>query len=59
MAALNIIMLCAVPFFGGHYLVDLIAGAAAMLLSLAVVKTAPQMWARLRSRDPAVQQATV
>ena len=41
--ALNIVMLCAVPFFGGHYLVDMIAGAAAMLLSLAMLKTAPQM----------------
>jgi len=41
---LNIIMLCAVPFFGGHYLVDMIAGAATMLLSLAMVKTVPLMW---------------
>jgi len=39
--ALNIIMLCAVPFFGGHYLVDMVAGAAAMLLALALLKTAP------------------
>ena len=36
--ALNLVMLCAVPFFGGHYLVDMFAGAAAMLLSLALVK---------------------
>ncbi len=36
--ALNLVMLCAVPFFGGHYLVDMVAGAAAMLLSLALVK---------------------
>ncbi len=39
--ALNIIMLCAVPFFGGHYLVDMVAGAAAMLLALAILKAAP------------------
>ena len=37
---LNIIMLCAVPFFGGHYLVDMVAGAAAMLLALAILKRA-------------------
>jgi membrane-associated phospholipid phosphatase len=41
--ALNIVMLCAVPFFGGHYLVDMIAGAAAMLIALAVLKTAQQL----------------
>lgn len=57
MAALNIIMLCAVPFFGGHYLVDMIAGAATMLLSLAVVKTVPLMW--IRSREAVGQQATI
>jgi membrane-associated phospholipid phosphatase len=32
-----------VPFFGGHYLVDMIAGAAAMLIALAVLKTAQQL----------------
>jgi hypothetical protein len=56
MAALNIIMLCAVPFFGGHYLVDMIAGAATMLLSLAVVKTGPALWSRLRGGRVAVAQ---
>jgi hypothetical protein len=52
--ALNMIMLCAVPFFGGHYLVDMIAGAATMLLSLAVVKTAPSVWSKIRSSGVAV-----
>ena len=52
--ALNIIMLCAVPFFGGHYLVDMVAGAAAMLMALAIVKTAPVVWNRLRSGPHAV-----
>lgn len=59
MAALNIIMLCAVPFFGGHYLVDMIAGAAAMLLALALVKTAPLVWMKLRSREAVAQQAAI
>ncbi|HMH65460.1 MAG TPA: phosphatase PAP2 family protein [Rhizomicrobium sp.] len=46
---LNLVMLCAVPFFGGHYLVDMVAGAATMLVSLALVRTAPGFW-RLWSR---------
>ncbi len=49
--ALNIIMLCAVPFFGGHYLVDMVAGAAAMLICLATIKSAPMVWNRLRRGD--------
>lgn len=40
---LNIVMLCAIPWIGGHYLVDMIAGAAMMLASLAMVKA----WGRL------------
>jgi hypothetical protein len=34
-------MLAAIPYFGGHYLVDMIAGAAVMLVSLACVKVWP------------------
>ena len=45
MAGLNLVMLFAIPFFGGHYLMDTIAGAATMLLSLAMVKYAPVLWA--------------
>ena len=41
---LNLAMLCAVPYFGGHYLVDMIAGAAVMLLSLTVIRSAPAWW---------------
>jgi membrane-associated phospholipid phosphatase len=48
-AGLNLLMLCAIPWYGGHYLVDMIAGAATMLLSLALVKTAPLAWRKLRS----------
>lgn len=50
---LNIIMLCAVPFFGGHYLVDMVAGAAAMLLALAILKTVP-----LLTRKPIAASAS-
>lgn len=46
-AAANLIMLFAVPFVGGHYLIDMIAGAAVMLLSLVIVKTAPLLWRKL------------
>ena len=34
---LNILMLLSIPWFGGHYLVDMIAGACVMLLSLSIV----------------------
>jgi len=36
-AAMNILMLFTVPFIGGHYLIDMIAGAGVMLLALAIV----------------------
>lgn len=44
MTGLNLLMLCSVPAFGGHYLTDMIAGAAAMALSLAMVRGAPVLW---------------
>lgn len=44
---LNLVMLCAVPWFGGHYLIDMFAGAANMLLSLAAIKTAPLLWEKI------------
>lgn len=50
-AGLNLLMLCAIPWYGGHYLVDMIAGAATMLLSLALVKTAPLAWTRLTAAN--------
>jgi hypothetical protein len=46
-AALNLAMLFSVPYFGGHYLVDMFAGAGVMLVSLALVKAAPGLWKRL------------
>lgn len=35
---LNVLMLFTIPFFGGHYLVDMIAGAGVMLVSLALTR---------------------
>jgi hypothetical protein len=54
---LNLVMLCAVPFFGGHYLVDMIAGAAAMLLALALVKTAPILWKKFSAASASPESA--
>jgi hypothetical protein len=41
LAALNLVMLLAIPFFGGHYLVDMLAGGAVALASFAIVKAGP------------------
>lgn len=37
-AGLNTLMLFTIPFFGGHYLVDMLAGAGVMLVSLAAAR---------------------
>jgi membrane-associated phospholipid phosphatase len=37
-AGLNVLMLLTIPFFGGHYLVDMIAGVGVMLVSLALTR---------------------
>lgn len=37
-AGLNLLMLPAIPFFGGHYLVDMFAGAGVALASLVLVR---------------------
>jgi hypothetical protein len=47
MVVLNIGMLPSIPVFGGHYLVDAIAGAVTMLVSLAIVKIAPVLKNRI------------
>jgi len=36
---LNLTMLIAIPWYGGHYAVDMVAGAAVMLISLAIVRS--------------------
>ena len=43
MAALNVAMMPAIPFFGGHYLVDMLAGGAVALASLAIVRIWPTL----------------
>jgi hypothetical protein len=40
-AGLNVVMMAAIPFFGGHYLVDMFAGGAVALASVAIVKAWP------------------
>jgi hypothetical protein len=41
---LNLVMLLAIPFVGGHYLVDMIAGAGVALACIAAVTWAPRLW---------------
>ena len=43
MAILNVSMMPAIPFFGGHYLVDMLAGGAVAIASLAIVKAWPAL----------------
>jgi hypothetical protein len=47
MTVLNILMLASIPFMGGHYLVDVLAGTGVFALSLAAVKAI----GRLRPND--------
>ncbi len=42
-AILNAIMLVAIPFAGHHYLVDMIAGAAVVAVSIVIVQTAMRL----------------
>lgn len=51
MLGLNALMLSAIPWFGGHYLVDMLAGAAVMITSLAIIKLVPRLW-MLRPSPP-------
>ena len=50
---LNALMLVSVPWYGGHYLTDMIAGLFTLLLALALVRTAPALWSRLMTPLPA------
>jgi len=47
MVVLNLAMLPSIPVYGGHYLVDAIAGAAVMLVSLGIIKAIPMLARRL------------
>jgi hypothetical protein len=44
-ALVNLAMLPGIPFIGGHYLVDMIAGAVVVIVSLGMVKGVPKLWA--------------
>lgn len=52
MLVLNLLMLVAVPWFGGHYLCDMLGGSAVMLVSLAVVKFGPRLFQPTPSLSP-------
>ena len=52
-APLNFLMLFTIPFFGGHYLTDMIAGAAVFALALGIVKWIEKRSASARSVRPA------
>jgi membrane-associated phospholipid phosphatase len=41
---LNLAMLAAIPFVGGHYLADMIAGAGVALACIAAVTWTPRLW---------------
>ena len=41
---LNLAMLAAIPFVGGHYLADMVAGAAVALACIAAVTATPRLW---------------
>lgn len=58
-AVLNIGMMIAIPFFGGHYLTDMIAGAGVMLASLGIVKAYPTALRVLRKAQPSVEQEAI
>jgi membrane-associated phospholipid phosphatase len=56
--ALNLFMLFSVPYFGGHYLMDMIGGACDFALSLMLVRCFPA-WCRgavLATGAPALSQ---
>jgi hypothetical protein len=56
-AAINLLMLCAIPYFGGHYLVDVIAGAGVMLASLGCVKGFERLASNAANASPECAEA--
>ena len=56
-AGLNVLMMFTIPFFGGHYLVDMIGGAAVMLAALAIARISVFGWgARDNTRSAKLAQ---
>jgi hypothetical protein len=49
---LNVMLLFGVPVFGGHYLTDMLAGTAVMLMSLTLVKGFAKLRASAASASP-------
>jgi membrane-associated phospholipid phosphatase len=45
----NVAMLCAIPWYGGHYLSDMLGGACVFALALAAVQWLPRLALRPRS----------
>ncbi|HWF93796.1 MAG TPA: phosphatase PAP2 family protein [Xanthobacteraceae bacterium] len=43
MIAINLTMLPAIPFFGGHYLVDMIAGAGVAVAAILLARKVPDL----------------
>lgn len=57
-AAVNFAMLFSIPFFGGHYLVDMIAGAAVVVLAAAIVKSVTMLASARGDFAPVLQSAS-
>jgi membrane-associated phospholipid phosphatase len=41
---LNLLMLLSIPFFGGHYVMEMIGGAAVAVASVLLARTLPARW---------------
>ena len=58
-AGINIVMLFAIPFAGGHYLCDMIAGAAVMAASLGIVRAVTSWRTAVNAAKLEMQQGAV
>lgn len=50
----NLLMFCAIPWYGGHYLTDMIGGAIVFAASLLIIKRLPQL--KLQARPITAEQ---
>lgn len=53
----NVVMLFAIPFAGGHYLSDMLGGAAVMLASLAIVRALAWRHGAMLAAEPEIRHA--
>jgi len=51
----NLAMFCAIPWYGGHYLIDMIGGGVVFAVSLLIIKRLPSL--KLQARPLAVELA--